>query len=64
MLSPDVYRFTRSFARVARSAPTIRRPFSVVVAVLLAAISKSSRPTVGGFVEHHIVCSDVPGLTY
>jgi hypothetical protein len=49
MLSPDVYRLTRSFASVARSAPTIRRPFSVVVAVLVAAISKSLTSYSGRF---------------
>src|SRR2546421_12622374 len=38
MLSPEVYRLTRSFASVCRSAPTIRRPFSVLVVVPVAAM--------------------------
>src|ERR1700748_789222 len=38
MLSPEVYRLTRSLASVWRSAPTIRRPFSALVVVPVAAI--------------------------
>ena len=38
MLSPEVYRLTRSLASVCRSLPTIRRPFSVLVAVPVAAM--------------------------
>jgi len=38
MLSPEVYRLTRSFASDCRSLPTIRRPFSVLVAVPVAAM--------------------------
>src|SRR5437588_7399774 len=38
MLSPEEYRLTRSLASVWRSAPTIRRPFSVLVVVPVAAM--------------------------
>ena len=56
MLSPDVYRLTRSFASVARSAPTIRRPLSVLEAVLVAAISKSLTSYSGRFFWNTTYC--------